>query len=45
MNVTDAVTILLWLFLNGPAPPAPFPSCGEDPSPDSLDCGTLTCVP
>jgi hypothetical protein len=35
--------VLLHLFLGEQAPPAPFPSCGVDPTPDSLDCRSSPC--
>ena len=38
LNLTDAVFLLGYQFLGGPAPPAPFPSPGTDPTPDPLDC-------
>lgn len=38
-NFTFKVTgILIHLFMGEPAPPAPFPGCGMDPTPDSLPC-------
>ena len=27
-----------FLFLGDEAPPEPFPGCGEDPTPDVIDC-------
>jgi hypothetical protein len=38
LNITDGVFILNFLFLGGRAPPSPFIDCGEDPTPDLLDC-------
>jgi hypothetical protein len=38
LDVTDAVYLLVHLFQGGPAPPAPFPGCGIDPTLDALDC-------
>ncbi|MBN1444447.1 MAG: trypsin-like peptidase domain-containing protein [Planctomycetes bacterium] len=38
VNLTDAVYLLGHLFLAGAAPPPPHGSCGQDPSPDDLDC-------
>ncbi|MEM7233962.1 MAG: hypothetical protein AAF517_17420 [Planctomycetota bacterium] len=38
VDLTDAVYGLLFLFSGGDAPPAPFPVCGVDPTPDGLDC-------
>jgi len=32
INVTDAVSLLRFLFQEGPAPAAPFPSAGKDPT-------------
>ena len=43
-DIGDPIYSLAFLFSGGFAPPAPFPSCGEDPSSDSLDClGTVSC--
>lgn len=39
VNLTDAIYLLNALFLEGPAPTAPFPEAGEDPTPDDLECG------
>ena len=36
LNLTDAVYLLTWRFLSGAVPPAPFPECGEDPTPDEV---------
>ena len=36
--ITDAIYLLLRLFSSGPPPPAPFPDCGPDPTPDALGC-------
>ncbi len=38
VSVTDAIRILLHLFGGGGPLPAPFSSCGVDPSPDELPC-------
>ena len=44
VDIGDPIYTLTFLFSGGIAPPAPFPSCGEDPSGDSLDCqGTVSC--
>jgi len=38
-NVADAVFILAFNFLGGPAPPAPFPACGPGTAADeALGC-------
>ena len=43
LGVNDAVGILVYLFLLGPPPSAPFPSCGTDPSEnDGLSCDEAT---
>ncbi len=53
VNITDAIFGLSFSFQGGGPPPAPTPSdtgwfqvggnrdCGEDPTPDPLDCGTF----
>ncbi len=42
ITITDAVSVLCALFCPGtPPPPAPFPDCGVDPTPDTLDCQSL----
>ncbi|MBN1443357.1 MAG: hypothetical protein JXA90_11665 [Planctomycetes bacterium] len=38
LEITDGIYLLGYLFLGGPPPPAPFPSCGEDPGEDALGC-------
>lgn len=40
LNIADAVTLLSAIFVPGTPPPAaPFPDCGDDPTPDALpDC-------
>lgn len=38
INISDAVYTLFFLFSGGPAPQSPYPSCGPDPSLDSLSC-------
>jgi len=38
IDLADAVRILAGLFLGGPAPAAPFPPCGADPTEDALGC-------
>ena len=38
-NIADAISLLGWIFGGTlPPPPAPFPECGQDPTPDTLDC-------
>ena len=43
VDVADPVYLAYYVFNVGPAPQAPFPSCGEDPTDDGLDC--LTVIP
>jgi hypothetical protein len=38
LNVTDAVTLLDYLFRAGAEPPAPYPAAGTDPSGAALGC-------
>ncbi|MEM7263042.1 MAG: hypothetical protein AAF488_13705 [Planctomycetota bacterium] len=38
IDIGDAVFMLGFLFDEGPEPPAPFDSCGPDPTSDSIDC-------
>jgi len=40
VQITDAIRILGYLFLGGGPPAAPFPECGEDPTPDALPCSS-----
>lgn len=43
LDVSDPIYVLTFLFLGGPEPPAPFPSPGFDPTPDSLRCESVPC--
>ena len=44
LDITDAMYSLTFLFCCGAPPPAPGPGCGEDPTPDTLDCvGSPAC--
>jgi hypothetical protein len=38
IEITDAIALLNHLFLGHPAPPAPYPEAGSDPSADGLEC-------
>ncbi len=40
VDLIDPVTILHYLFMSGREPWAPYPDCGEDPTPDTLACET-----
>jgi len=45
LDLSDGVYLLAYLFLGGPAPPAPFPDCGTDPTDDELDCASYEGCP
>src|SRR4029453_2432409 len=38
VNISDPIHTLAYLFGGGGPPPAPFPDCGEDATPDALGC-------
>jgi len=43
-DLADAIRLLMYLFADGPAPAAPFPACGLDPTPaDAVDCALPRC--
>jgi len=37
-DISDPIYLLMYLFSSGAAPPAPYPTCGSDPTLDVLDC-------
>lgn len=37
-DIADQIHLLAGLFSSGPAPTAPYPTCGPDPTPDLLPC-------
>lgn len=47
INMGDVVYLSRYLFYGGPPPPPPFgpypASCGQDPTPDGLDCNYHPC--
>jgi len=43
VNMSDSVYLNNFLFMGGPAPPPPYPSCGTDPTSDSLTCVDSAC--
>ena len=45
VNVADGIQILGYLFSGTGDPPAPFPDCGGDPTPDSLGCESFVNCP
>lgn len=40
---SDPIWLMNYLYDGGPPPPAPFASCGQDPTSDSIDCYSGTC--
>ncbi len=38
VDIADAIFLLNYLFQGGRRPPAPFPTAGQDPTPDELIC-------
>jgi len=45
VDIGDAVYSLAALFSAGPAPDAPFPGCGSDPTSDALGCTAFASCP
>ena len=44
IDLTDAINLLTQLFLGGLTPLPPHPHCGQDPTPDNLECASFrTC--
>ncbi len=41
IDISDVIFILAYFFQQGNPPGPPFPECGLDPSPDTLDCGNF----
>lgn len=42
-DISDALFTIAYRFMAGPVPAAPFPSCGEDATPDGLACESSSC--
>ena len=42
-DLSDALFTIAYRFMAGPVPAAPFPSCGEDATPDGLACESSSC--
>ncbi|MFN0060486.1 MAG: hypothetical protein ACKVX7_18670 [Planctomycetota bacterium] len=45
VNIADPIYILSHLFSLGPAPGAPYPGCGDDPTTDTLTCDAVSGCP
>ncbi|MEM7230818.1 MAG: hypothetical protein AAF517_01500 [Planctomycetota bacterium] len=45
LGISDSVYTFGFLFLGGPQPPAPFETCGEDPTRDELGCQVYDSCP
>ncbi len=44
VEIADPIFLLNYLFASGPAPSAPFPTCGGDPTADGVGCvAAATC--
>jgi len=43
VNTNDILYLSNFLFAGGPEPPSPYPSCGTDPTSDSLNCSYHPC--
>jgi len=44
VDVSDPIYELAFFYQAGPAPAAPYPACGIDPSPDGLSCDNPPCA-
>lgn len=42
-DLSDPLYTIAYRFQAGPVPPAPFPSCGQDATPDGLSCNNSSC--
>ena len=42
-DISDPLYTIAYRFMAGPVPAAPFPSCGEDATPDGLVCDNSSC--
>jgi len=38
IEMVDAIDLLMWFLLGSEEPPAPFPECGFESTPDALQC-------
>jgi len=44
VSIVDLVALADFLWNTGPPPPAPYPNCGQDPTPDDLGCDSSCCT-
>ncbi|MEM7165378.1 MAG: immunoglobulin domain-containing protein [Planctomycetota bacterium] len=42
-DISDTIYTVFYQFTGGPPPTSPFPSCGLDPTPDTLECMQFNC--
>ncbi|MBN1422070.1 MAG: hypothetical protein JXP34_25075 [Planctomycetes bacterium] len=42
-DVADPIYVAQYLFAHEAPPPAPFPECGADPTPDEITCAVTSC--
>jgi len=46
VDIVDPIFLLAYLYYGGRSPAAPYPYCGDDPSPSGLGCARyIACVP
>lgn len=45
IDIGDPISLLNYIFASGESPKPPFPSPGEDPTPDELTCGLVIPTP
>lgn len=45
VDISDPISALANLFSGGPNPPAPFPTCAQDPTKDALACDAFASCP
>ncbi len=44
VDISDSIYLMYYMQSGGPPPPAPFPTCGKDPTSDSLGCNSSQCT-
>jgi hypothetical protein len=45
VDITDAISLVNYLFVGGEGPAAPTTECGADLTPDTLECVSFTNCP